>query len=504
MNLIDNQLLAKKRFLELFVITLLFKILISVKIPITGDEALFVVWARDLSWGYYDHPPMIAWVLAFFSFISSDLFVIRLPATLSNHIIALGIIYLLIQIGIDKSKVYLAAMVYLLLPISLLNVLVTNDTSLLIFLFGSIFFFNLANLQYQSFTNKYYFYYFLSGIFFGSAFLSKYLAVIFLIPFLFIFIRDLRIKEFLIFTVGFIPFLAINLIWNANNCWQNVQFNLVNRLEDKVTPWFGISSYLLIIAYVITPWFIYFIFKNRARIKFNNYLSIISLTPLLVFGFLSFRQLIGLHWMQPLIPGLIIFGSSLISIVDIRKVIRWNLFFSANHIIVILLLIFVPIKIWEDFKIYPKFSLLKYSNEVSQKVYESMPSDSILMTKGYSTSSIFSFYLNQKIPVFGVGSKFGRHDDLNFDFKSLDGKSIRIFDNSSINVDEFKPFFSKVTLTSFDHRGVQYWYVDGDDFNYATYRNIVLNNIAERFYRFPQFLPPANCWFLTNYGINHK
>lgn len=502
MNLANNQFLVKKRFLELFAITLLFKILISVKIPITGDEALFVVWARDLSWGYYDHPPMIAWVLAFFSFFSSDLFVIRLPATVSNHVIALGIIYLLIQIGVEKSKAYLAAMMYLLLPITLLNVLVTNDTSLLIFLFGSIFFFSLANFQDQSSTNKNYFYYLLAGIFFGAAFLSKYLAVIFLIPFLFIFIRDLRVKEFLIFSLGCIPFFVINLVWNANNCWQNIQFNLVNRLEDKVTPWLGLSSYFLIVAYVITPWFIYFLFKNRSQIKFKTYLSIISFTPLLIFAVLSLRQLIGLHWMQPLIPALIVYGGLIINEVDLKKMIRWNILFGANHAMIIILLIFVPIKIWEDFKIYPKFSLLKYSNEVSLKVYESMPPNSILMTKGYSTSGIFAYYLDKKVPVFGVGSKFGRHDDLNFDFKKLDGKNIRIFDNSPINPDEFMSFFLKTTLTSFEHRGVQYWYLDGENFNYDSYRNAVLKKIADRFYRSPDFLPSANCRFLTNYGIN--
>ena len=33
-------------------------------IPLVQDEAYYTLWSRDLDWGYYDHPPMIAWWIA--------------------------------------------------------------------------------------------------------------------------------------------------------------------------------------------------------------------------------------------------------------------------------------------------------------------------------------------------------------------------------------------------------------------------------------------------------
>jgi hypothetical protein len=100
-----------------------------------------------------------------------------------------------------------------------------------------------------------------------------------------------------------------------------------------------------------------------------------------------------------------------------------------------------------------------------------------------------------------VGSKFGRHDDLNTDFKALDGKSIRIFDNSPIHVNDFSPYFADVKQSSFTYRGVQYWVVDGSGFQYEKYRTGVLQKIADRFYQIPDFLPAGQCRFLSHYAL---
>lgn len=33
-------------------------------LPITADEAYYFSWSRDLSLGYYDHPPLVAWMMS--------------------------------------------------------------------------------------------------------------------------------------------------------------------------------------------------------------------------------------------------------------------------------------------------------------------------------------------------------------------------------------------------------------------------------------------------------
>ena len=494
----------QKRFLLVFLITLLFKLFIAATIPMTGDEALFIVWARDLAWGYYDHPPMIGWTLALVMEVSSSLSAVRMPAVLSNHLIALGLIYLIQRFGGDSERAYLVGMIYVLLPISVLNVLVTNDTTLLVFLFASLFCFLLSLQSDSKSANSSLHRYMLAslaGVFVGMAFLSKYLAVIVLIPYVVISVKEGRWKELVVLLASAFPFALINFLWNLNSCWQNFQFNFVNRLEDKVMPWVGLPTYVAMLLYLFTPWLVYFLWKNRKAMAGHFPIAAMAFIPILLFALLSLRQLIGLHWIPILIPAVMLLLGLTASQLQLTKSIRWNAYFTAPHAILILVLILAPMSTWQGLKIYDKFSLLKYSDAVSQVAVSDMPQGATLMTKGYSTSAIFAYYLDHKVPVFGVGSKFGRHDDLNTDFKALDGKSIRIFDNSPINVNDFSPYFADVKQSSFTYRGVQYWVVDGSSFNYEKYRAGVLQKIADRFYQIPDFLPAGQCRFLSHYAL---
>ena len=48
------------------------------------DEAYYWVWSEKLQAGYFDHPPMVAWEIRFFTSIFGDHpWVIRLPAVLA-------------------------------------------------------------------------------------------------------------------------------------------------------------------------------------------------------------------------------------------------------------------------------------------------------------------------------------------------------------------------------------------------------------------------------------
>jgi hypothetical protein len=494
----------QKRFLLVFLITLFFKLFIAATIPITGDEALFIVWARDLAWGYYDHPPMIGWALALVMEVSSSLSAVRMPAVLSNHLIALGLIYLIQRFGGDSERAYLIGMAYVLLPISVLNVLVTNDTTLLVFLFASLFCFLLSLLGDSKSANSSLHRYglaSLAGVFVGMAFLSKYLAVIVLIPYVVISVKEGRWRELVALLASAFPFALINFLWNMNSCWQNFQFNFVNRLDDKVMPWVGLPMYAATLLYLFTPWLVYFLWKNRKIIAGYFPIATMAFIPICLFALLSLRQLIGLHWIPILIPAVMLLLGLTASQPQLTKSIRWNAYFTAPHAILILVLILAPMSTWQGLKIYDKFSLLKYSDAVSHAAVSDMPQGATLMTKGYSTSAIFAYYLDQEVPVFGVGSKFGRHDDLNTDFQVLDGKAIRIFDNSPINLNNFNPYFADVKLGSFTYRGVQYWVVDGSGFQYERYRTGVLQKIADRFYQIPDFLPAGQCHFLKHYDL---
>jgi len=57
----------------------LVRCVIAARLPLSGDEAYYWEWSRRLAFGYYDHPPMVAWVIALFSLGLKSTLLIRLP-----------------------------------------------------------------------------------------------------------------------------------------------------------------------------------------------------------------------------------------------------------------------------------------------------------------------------------------------------------------------------------------------------------------------------------------
>ena len=68
---------------------------IALLTPVSGDEAYYWDWSRQLDWGYYSKPPMIAWLIAAStSLIGSTTLAVRLPAVLLGTV-GLIFVYLL-------------------------------------------------------------------------------------------------------------------------------------------------------------------------------------------------------------------------------------------------------------------------------------------------------------------------------------------------------------------------------------------------------------------------
>ncbi|MDH4285786.1 MAG: glycosyltransferase family 39 protein, partial [Gallionellaceae bacterium] len=96
--------------------TLVIKLALACFIPLTGDEAYFVMWARHLDFGYYDHPPMVGWFLHLMLYLGNAELLLRLPSLLTTTLIGI-LIYRLLK-PLDENKAALIAMLFLLSPIN--------------------------------------------------------------------------------------------------------------------------------------------------------------------------------------------------------------------------------------------------------------------------------------------------------------------------------------------------------------------------------------------------
>jgi len=49
--------------LAIICVLLLLRGVMAAVLPLSADEAYYWLWSQHPAWGYYDHPPMIAWLI---------------------------------------------------------------------------------------------------------------------------------------------------------------------------------------------------------------------------------------------------------------------------------------------------------------------------------------------------------------------------------------------------------------------------------------------------------
>src|SRR5450759_5762825 len=97
-------------FYVALVLTLAFKFWLAQALPMTGDEAYFIYWGVYPDYGFYDHPPMVGWILALLLQLSRAEWVLRLPVIVVPALVAFAMLQYMRPT--DESKAYAAALAF--------------------------------------------------------------------------------------------------------------------------------------------------------------------------------------------------------------------------------------------------------------------------------------------------------------------------------------------------------------------------------------------------------
>lgn len=481
--------------------TLAIKFMLAYIIPMSGDEAYFVLWANHPDLGYYDHPPMVGWFLHLMLYLGSSEVVLRLPSILTSTLIGIGI-YRLIK-PMDEARAALIATLFLISPLNILNVLVTTDTPLILFAFLSV-----ASLFKALQQNKPG-WYALSGVFFGLAFLSKYFAVLLGLSYLLYLAFSVKSRHktlgFILLFLASFPFALINIYWNYTHCWDNILFNLYTRNEGAQFSLGKVAMFLGVQIYLMTPPLIYFLFRKRAEIRLQikgaqfQLFLFVFLLPLAVFTLLSFKKVVGLHWVLAFYPALYMLLYWLLERAELVKMLKFMAWFSALHLAAILVIASLPMETWKNNKLYGGMVFMFEPEKIVEQIRPYEQQQFLLATDGYSPSATISYHYGKEFFVFGEGGLHARQDDMLTDFREFKGRNILILTKSEPAMQEYTPYFSRVETKSFSLRGATFYTVLGYDFNYDLYKEGVLRQIKNKYYKIPAYLPHAPCYFCDRY-----
>ena len=491
----------KATFKFVLLATLAIKFIFAWIIPMSGDEAYFIIWAKHMDFGYYDHPPMIGWVLHLMLYLGSSEVVLRLPAILLSTLVGLGIYQLLKPH--DETKAALVAILFLISPFNVLNVLVTTDTPLILFVFLS------AASLFKALQKNNMAWYGLSGALFGLAFLSKYFAVLLGLGYLaYFFFSDKagqKTKGFILLFLAALPFALVNLYWNYTHCWDNILFNFYTRNEGEQFSLGKVAIFLGTQVYLMTPPVIYYLFKHREglmqKIEHGHFrlFAYVFLLPMAIFALLSLKKIIGLHWVLAFYPFLYVLLSLFLSREELVKTINFMAWFSAAHLAAIAVIAVMPMETWKNTKLHDGIVFMFKNDTIVEKIRPCEQQQFLLAADGYTPAAIISYHYGKDFFVFGEGSLHARQDDMVTDFRQFAGRNILILKKSAPDMTQYTPYFQRVEVRQFALRGVTFYIVLGYGFDYDSYKKLVLKPIKDKYYNIPAYLPYAPCYFCEKY-----
>ena len=487
--------LDRRTFLILLGVITLIRFAFMASFPIKNDEAMFVMWAQHLDSGYYDHPPFIGWLIWFMSLFSTSIVWYRMAALVAGLVATWGVYYFA-SFNWGKDSGRFAALLFALSPSSIWLVVISNDVPLLVFLILSTIAFHKAIAESR------YSYSLLSGVLLGLAFLSKYFAVITGIGFLIYALlenRKQRLAHLSIVVAVVIPFALQHIYYNYHNCWATVNFLLFVRNANNNLGLGNFFSYLFELVLVLTPWGLWYLFRNRNRLApwGQNLLLILSASGAIVFGLVAFRTIIGLHFLLVISPFVFALYGIFFDQKVARKILIASLVYGFLLVAILTTLLFFPLRKLEGWKQHANFVVGLAPAKVCSYLdkYEVLP----LFTNYYAYSGILGYTCQRDIQVLFGDSRYGRQMDAWLDVRKLDGKKVVILDVDRPLTDKYKKYFRSYRTEQFQVYGAPFYIFIGEGFEYNKYRDNVLRSIRDKYYSPPAWLPEGGCSFTERY-----
>jgi hypothetical protein len=405
---------------------------------IMPQDAYYDFYAQHLDLSYYDHPPMIAYILRLFTeLFGKKVFVLKLADTTVTLLTVISFYYLAKKfLSANKTRTATALLLSTLM-ISILSLVSTPDVPLMFCWTISL------NFLYEAIWKRKNIYWIWAGILTGLSFDSKYTGLFIIIGLtgFLIFARPYRklliSRWFFLYLLFFAITILPVVIWNVRNGYASFKFQSEGRVKEGIhmdpTGFAGVaghqSAILLPILFLSLIYFLYRICRKYG-IRFTripaDLLFLLSFFIPLFIGFfaISFIYWVKLNWMMPAYITGIIWLARYWN----RKWLGYQLIFSLIlHIALAIEIVCYIVPVHSD---DTWFGWSDFSHQV-ETIRKQYPDAFIFSTDDYKTSAILNFYLNEMVYAKNiVGEKALQFDFIGTDLSLLNGKNAIFIDSN--------------------------------------------------------------------------
>ncbi len=418
----DTDIKWRNRAVFLIVAVAVFRLIYNWIYPlnISGDEAYYWSWGRQLDWGYYSKPPLIGWIMGLSRFLHMDFDAgIRTFSTLIGTC-GLGMIYLLVsRLFNPRAAFWALCLVLSTIGNAALNICLTTDAPLAVCWCGALY--SLWRLIEDPRPR----WSILTILFIGVGSLAKQMMFVFFpVALLFLVLdREKRplLRRPILWISGWVPglFSLPSVWWNSKHDWITVQhtsnhfhgsvFSIGKALSQFGEFIGGQVGLMGPVSFVLMVYVLVRLFARWKRLSSPvRYLLLFSAPQLLLFALFSFHRGVNPNW--PLLFDL----SALLLVAGYictqeERLFQWlkrgvvvGLVFVAGFYIG---MVAVPASGMDTSRFYPLREVSGWSEyaEAVAKVQQDLPDadNTMLIVSGHRYyAAALSFYLPDRPTVF--------------------------------------------------------------------------------------------------------
>src|SRR5690348_6878175 len=247
--------MSDRHLLQAIILLVFLRLVSASLIDLSPQEAYYWNYARHPALSYFDHPPVVAWLISAGQFVLGKT---ELGVRIGGFLLTLlstGLLYALGQLWFSRRAGLWAALLFQLLPLYFVyGVLSTPDVPLNFFWLVTLYLISIAVRGFKKWA------WYAAGIAFGLCMLSKYTAVFLLPSTLLLLAIDSRYHRWFIRKEPYLALLIAALcftpviLWNMEHGWVSFGFQINDRLSRRqMHPLRSVGEFVLVQLGVTYP-----------------------------------------------------------------------------------------------------------------------------------------------------------------------------------------------------------------------------------------------------------
>ncbi len=394
----------------------LFQLVVCASFGLAHDEAYYWLFSKNLSWGYFDHPPFVASVIALFSFLPHHEFSVRIGFVLLQA----GSLFFLLKL-VDKKFWMNAFLLFFSFPLASYSGLLALPDMPLLFMSACYFYFLREFLAGKRASV------WILGVVIALLLYAKYHGILLIFFTLASCPRLVLRKDFWVVTLVSVILFLPHVWWQYLNNFPTLRYHFLERPSSSFDV-MRILDYLgtqLLLSGLICGPIIWWQLKNlRPQDSFQRVLVFVSWGIPLFFLVSTFSKRVEANWTISLVIPLTILLSG-------REV--WERKWAKGILLTSFFIVFLARIAF----LFPNLPLKRIAEFHGWKEWASVIQEKCGSTKilanSYQIASKLSYYLNREVSALNYKSRKNQFDFWKWD---ISGEVCYITDKAEFQGEE--------------------------------------------------------------------